>query len=315
MNRNYPFGWGSNTDVTFAARGSGPGSEPEVKNTMAIVEQHQVVDLVTNHTNEHAIFYPPVDLASGATPDLNMGYQAAAQGLAGATNDGYTNVRASADDYETSAETIDWSYYATRGLAFTFEVVGAAADCNQTSSTSKSPSSPNYANCTVPDYTGTPGPTSTPGETTAFGGHPLRNAYYLALVYASLGRGHSVLNGVAPPGTTLTVQKNFSLYTAPIQQNTTPPSSLPPEAIPTQLTSTMVVPRNGYFRWDVNPSVRPTPAFRADGEHTGPSGFLPETWTLTCSTPHSGTHRITVTIDKGQRTWLPACPSWPRVRG
>ena len=45
MNRNYPFGWGSNIGVTFAQRGVGPGSEPEVQNTMDIVRENQVVAL------------------------------------------------------------------------------------------------------------------------------------------------------------------------------------------------------------------------------------------------------------------------------
>ena len=49
LNRNYPFGWGSNVNgsVRIATRGSGPGSEPEVKNTMDIVQNHQVVSLLT----------------------------------------------------------------------------------------------------------------------------------------------------------------------------------------------------------------------------------------------------------------------------
>ena len=51
--------------------------------------------------------------------------------MAHATNDGYTNVRDSAHDYETSGETIDWSYYATRGIANTLELVGSGAGCPQ----------------------------------------------------------------------------------------------------------------------------------------------------------------------------------------
>ena len=46
--------------------------------------------------------------------------------MANATNNGYTNVRDSAHDYETSGETIDWSYYATRGFAVTDETVGGS---------------------------------------------------------------------------------------------------------------------------------------------------------------------------------------------
>lgn len=304
LNRNYPFGWGSNIDVTFAHRGSGPGSEPEVQDTMDIVEHHQVVVLTTGHTNEHAIFYPPLDIAAGDTPDLNIGYGALAQALGAATNNGYTNVRDSAHDYETSGETIDWSYYATRGFAFTIEHSGGAGTgCGRITD--------NFLNCTAADYTGTPGPTSTPAQVATYDGHPARNAFWLALVYASLPRGHSVISGTAPPGSTVTIQKHFDLYTAPILQNTTPATTNPPQAIPTDLQSTLVVPGNGHFTADVNPSLRPTPAFRADGEHPGPNGFLPESWTLTCQTPHSGTHQLSVTIGKGQQVNLAACPSWP----
>jgi Zinc carboxypeptidase len=304
LNRNYPFGWGSNIDVTFAHRGTGPGSEPEVKNTMEIVEHHQVVVLTTGHTNEHAIFYPPLDIAAGDTPDLNTGYGALGQALAAATNNGYTNVRDSAHDYETSGETIDWSYYATRGFAFTIEHSGGSGTgCGRITD--------NYLNCTAADYTGTPGPTSTAAQTATYNGHPARNAFWLSLIYASLPAGHAVIAGDAPPGSTVTIQKHLDLYTAPILENTTPVTTEPPQAIPTDLDSTLAVEHNGHFTAAVNPSVRPTPAFRADGEHPGPNGFLPESWTLTCQTPHSGTHELTITIDKGQQVNLASCPSWP----
>src|SRR4029079_15547208 len=44
LNRNYPFGWGSNVNgsVTIASRGSGPGSEPEGKKTIDIVPDHPI---------------------------------------------------------------------------------------------------------------------------------------------------------------------------------------------------------------------------------------------------------------------------------
>src|SRR3954454_4540763 len=71
MNRNYPTGWGSNIGVSFAQRGSGPGSEPEVKNTMSIISTHQVVALVTMHTNSHALFYPGLEVAAGLPADLD----------------------------------------------------------------------------------------------------------------------------------------------------------------------------------------------------------------------------------------------------
>ena len=74
MNRNYPFGWGSNVNgsSTFANRGAGPGSEPEVQNTMDIVKNNQVVALITMHTNSHAFFYPGLEIAAGLPADLDV---------------------------------------------------------------------------------------------------------------------------------------------------------------------------------------------------------------------------------------------------
>jgi hypothetical protein len=300
MNRNYPFGWGSNIGVTFNQRGSGPGSEPEVRNTMEIVQNHQVVALVTQHTNSHALFYPGLEVAAGFPADLDS-IRGLSVAMAAATKNGYTNVRDSAHDYETSGETIDWSYYATRGFAVTFETVGGSSTCGRTSTTNKSSQSPNYANCTVPDYTGTPGPTSTTDQTNAYGGHPVRDGIYQALVYATLPAGHSVITGTAPAGAKLKISKDFNLYTNRIIQNTTPATYLAPQAIPTHLESSMVVPASGRFTWDVNPSVRPNPPYRAEGMVPGPNGFLQESWTVTC-TAADGTllETTSITIDKGQ---------------
>jgi hypothetical protein len=300
MNRSYPFGWGSNIGVTFAQRGATPGGEPEVKNTMDIVTKHQVVDLITTHTNERAIFYPPLDIYAGDTPELNTGFKDLALSLLAATNNGYTNTRDSAHDYETSGETIDWSYYATRGYGFTMELIGPVSGCPQ--------AMPNYVNCTTADFTGTPGATGTTTQNNTFRGHAVRDAFWQALVWATFPKGHSVITGSAAPGATLKITKDFNLYTAPVKQNTTPATTTPPIAVPTHLESSMVVPANGQFTWDVNPSIRPTPAFQADGEHPGPNGFLNESYTLTC-TAADGTLLETnhITIDRGQVDTVSLC--------
>jgi hypothetical protein len=300
LNRNYPFGWGSNIGVSFAARGSGPGSEPETRNTMAIVQSHQVVDLVTTHTNERAIFYPELDIDAGDTPELNSGYKALALSLGDATANGYTNVRDSAHDYETSGETIDWAYYAARTFALTMELVGPVDGCPQ--------SHPDYLDCTTADFTGTPGPTSTDAQTAVFAGHAVRDAFWQALVWATLPAGHAVITGTAPPGATLRIAKDFDLYTATIQNDTDPATTSPPQAIPTHLESSLTVPASGRFTWDVDPSVRAVPAFRADGEVTGPNGFYDESWTVTCTAP-DGTVLETnhVTVDRGQTASMSLC--------
>jgi len=300
LNRNYPFGWGSNLGVTFAARGSGPGSEPEVKNTMEIVQRNQVVSLLTQHTNSRAILYPGLEIFAGQAPDLDDGYRDLALAMAHATNDGYPNVRDSAHDYETSGETVDWSYYATRGIATTLELVGSGAGCPQ--------ALPDYLNCTMPDYTGTPGPRSTAVQSARFQNHPVRNAIWLNLIYATLASAHSQITGSAVPGATLKLTKDFNLYTAPIRQNTTPETSDPPRAIPTHLESSIVVGANGRFTWDVNPSVRPVPAYEADGVHTGPRGFYRESYTLTCTAADGSVlGSAKVLLDKGDVADVSPC--------
>jgi hypothetical protein len=82
----------------------------------------------------------------------------------------------------------------------------------------------------------------------------------------------------------------------------------PPQAIPTHLESSLVVPASGRFSWAVDPSVRATPAFRADGEVGGPNGFLNESWTITCTAP-DGTRLDSehVTVDRGQLANVSLC--------
>jgi carboxypeptidase T len=169
-------------------------------------------------------------------------------------------------------------------------------------------SHPDYLNCTRADFTGVPGPTSSAAQTAQFNGHASRDAFWQALVYASLPAGHSVITGTAPAGAKLTLTKDFNLYTAPIEQNPTPGTTIPPVAIPTHLESSMVVPASGRFTWDVNPSVRAVPAFQADGEHGGPNGFYYESFTLTCTAP-DGTVLDTkqVMVDRGQSVNLSLC--------
>ena len=84
--------------------------------------------------------------------------------------------------------------------------------------------------------------------------------------------------------------------------------STPPQAIPTHIESSLTVPASGTFKWDVNPSVRPTPAYEADGVHAGPRGFLAESYTLTC-TAADGTLLGTtkVLVDKGDVASITPC--------
>ncbi len=74
------------------------------------------------------------------------------------------------------------------------------------------------------------------------------------------------------------------------------------------MESSITVPANGQFSWNINPSVRPNPPYRAEGIFPGPNGFLQESWTLTCTLP-DGTVAETksITMDKGQTVDVSLC--------
>ena len=229
--------------------------------------------------------------------------------MANATNNGYTNVRDSAHDYETSGETIDWSYYATRGFAVTLEVVGGSSSCSGSNATNKGTQAPNWRNCMAADYTGTPGPTATANQIATYGGKPNRNSLYQALAYATLADGHSVLKGSAPAGAKLKITKDFNLFTNRVQQQTTPPSSTAPQSIPTHLESSITVPASGQVLVEHQPVGAPEPAVPRRGHGPGPerlpAGVLDAH--LHAAGRHGRRDAASCTIDKGQTADLSLC--------
>jgi hypothetical protein len=274
INRNYPFGWGSNAGSNATSRGPGPGSEPEVQNIMELTATNQATVLITNHTSGHTLLRPPLEKRAGDAPDEAV-YAALTDAMT--AKNGYTGMK-SGFDYETTGETPDWSYYATRGLGFTFEIM-------------KTQSTTNTYTEVIEDYLGT-------GR---YEGKSNREAFMVALEYAADPAGHSVIKGKAPKGAVLTITKDFDLWTAPILQAGGVLD--PPQAIPTHLESSLVAPTNGKFTWHVNPSVRPTPAYTANGVvATGPGNFLRESWTLTCARPGGEVlETVNVTVDRGEQ--------------
>jgi hypothetical protein len=274
INRNYPFGWGSNAGSNATNRGPGPGSEPEVQNIMDLTKNNQVTVLITNHTSGHTVLRPPLEKRAGDTPDEAV-YAALTDAIT--AKNGYTGMK-SGFDYETTGETPDWSYYATRGLGFTYEIM-------------KTQSTNNTYSEVIEDYTGT-------GR---YEGKSNREAFMVALEYAAGPAGHSVITGKAPKGAVLKITKDFDLWTAPIQQANNVLD--PPQKVPTHLESTLIAPTNGKFAWHVNPSVRPAPAYTATGVvATGPGNFIKESWTLTCARPTGEVlETVHVTVDRGEQ--------------
>ena len=98
-----------------------------------------------------------------------------------------------------AGETIDWSYYATRGFAVTFETVGGSSTCDRDSATNTAGS--RRTTSTAPRPT-------TPASSPADGDRGHRRAttaatrsatrFYQSLVFATIAGGHSVINGTAP---------------------------------------------------------------------------------------------------------------------
>ncbi|HEU4912246.1 MAG TPA: M14 family zinc carboxypeptidase, partial [Actinomycetes bacterium] len=204
---------------TFAEptyRGSGPFSEPETQNIRELVSGEHVTTLITNHTYSNLVLRPPGLRAQGDTADETV-YEAL--GARMASNNGYTNQH-SYQLYDTTGTTEDWSYYATGGLGFTFEI-----------GEEFHPPFPTV----IEQYFGT-------GQ---YEGKGNREAYLAALESTADPAMHSLISGKAPAGAVLRLRKQFATPTYDGSSFTD------------TLETTMTVPADGRFSWHVNPSTRP----------------------------------------------------------
>jgi hypothetical protein len=121
-NRNYGALWGgagaSTSPTNDTYRGPGPFSEPETQNIQQLVSSRQVTTLITNHTFSNLSCAPPGVKAQGAPPEDP---QLSALGKAMSDQNGYTN-QAGYELYDTTGTTEDWSYSATGGFGYTYEI-------------------------------------------------------------------------------------------------------------------------------------------------------------------------------------------------
>ena len=223
-NRNYGGFWGGGgagfevEDDTY--RGAAPFSEPEVQNVRELVSAHQVATLITNHTFAGLVLRPPGIAAAGAAPDEAL---LKSLGDAMAAKNGYTSQHGY-ELYDTSGSTEDWSYYATGGLGYTFEI---GADEFH----------PPYAEMTA-EYARN------------------REAYLVALRSTADSAHHAVLEGSARTGTILRAHKELDAQTPPILLNFAGATGA---GVPFRdvLDTTMTVGDSGRFAWHVNQSTRP----------------------------------------------------------
>jgi hypothetical protein len=235
-NRNYGAFWGGGgSSGVFAEqdyRGPAPFSEPESRNVRELISARQVTTLITNHTFSNLVLRPPGTAAQGTTVDEPI-YKALGDSMA--AENGYSS-QYGYQLYDTDGTTEDWSYNATGGLGFTFEIGDLGFH-------------PPFAE-TVAEWNGTT-------EDATGGGN--RAAYYKAQENTADATKHSVLAGQAPSGSVLRLTKTFDM-----------PTSVEGLTFTDTLDSSMIVSdRKGNFEWHVNPSTRPLVAKSSGREPSG----------------------------------------------
>lgn len=238
-NRNYGGFWGgpgaaTGDDAPFfdtAAdyRGPGPFSEPETQNIRELVSSRQVVTLITNHTFSNLVLRPPGLQSQGKPRDDRL---LTRLGNAMARDNGYTSQRGY-QLYDTSGTTEDWSYNATSGLGYTFEIGPDAFH-------------PTYQ-VVIDEYRGT---TAAAGD-----GQGNSAAFMKALSSSAKTKRHSLIKGEAPKRSFLTLRKKFKTPTSPVIGAGGEEGEV--MLLPEKLKSELKVGGNGRFKWHVNPSTRP----------------------------------------------------------
>jgi hypothetical protein len=221
LNRNYGGLWGGPgaadlfADPTY--RGAGPFSEPETQAVRELISARHVTTLITNHTFSNLVLRPPGIRSAGETVDetalKDLGARMSAQ-------NGYRNIHGW-QLYDTTGTTEDWSYNATGGFGYTFEI-------------GPNEFHPPFSQV-VDEYVGAG----------IYSGKGNREAFLIALENAADARGHALLSGKAPAGAVLRLTKTFQTKTST------------GDPINDRLESTLVVPGGDKFTWHVNPSTRP----------------------------------------------------------
>ena len=99
-----------------------------------LVSSRQVTTLITNHTYSDLVLRPPGLRSQGDPPDEPI-YKDLGDTMA--AENGYTSQKGW-ELYDTTGTTEDWSYFATGGLGFTFEI-GKAHEAKRSSASASTP--------------------------------------------------------------------------------------------------------------------------------------------------------------------------------
>jgi Zinc carboxypeptidase len=262
LNRNAGAWWGgpgsSGEGSVQDYRGAGPFSEPESDALRRLTAALPVTTLVTVHTytsDGKWLRQPGFDDLVATTPDEQR-LRLLGDAMAAAT--GWTSELGYQTLGDITGATEDWNYFAQGTFGYTAEVRGRNFHGS-------------YAASVTDEYLGTG----------AQAGRGAREAFFLAAEHAADRRDHALLEGTAPPGSTLRLDKRFLTAT-----------SQPGLDVHDHLTGQLTVPASGAFTWDVNPSVRPL-------------GPRREAWSLACS-DRAGRlrERRDVVVRRGERVAL-----------
>ena len=238
-----PVGYGMGVDPNrnYGAFHGGPGasdnpadptyhgpegfSEPETQNVRELVSSRHVTMLISNHTFSNLVLRPNGVNPQTIGPDGNPVGDAPdedhmkAIGAEMTAQNGYANIHGW-ELYDTTGTTEDWSYNATGGFGYTFEI-------------GPDEFHPPYPHV-VDEYLGA-------GD---YAGKGNREAYLIALESALDPATHAIVAGDATPGATLKLSRTGA---TPTWEG----------SFTDRVDTVLTVPQDGTFRWHTNPSTRP----------------------------------------------------------
>jgi hypothetical protein len=270
LNRNYGALWGgpgASGDPTSATyRGPAPFSEPETQAIRDLISRRQVTTLITNHTFSNLILRPvgvhpdtvgPDGNPVGFAPDecftaadgRDRGMQALGERMAAHT--GYSN-QFGWELYDTTGTTEDYSYNATGGYGYTFEIgpdefhppfAEVVAEYTGDNAAAQGVTPDNAHELTTDAADDCAGDPHDHDHDGVGGGN--REAFLVAFENAVDAATHSVIRGRAPEGATLTLERTgvFPLWDGTFVADT--------------VGTAMVAGADTRFDWHVNPSTRP----------------------------------------------------------
>jgi murein tripeptide amidase MpaA len=279
-NRNYGEQWGgpgtSSQQNSLVYHGKGPFSEPETQSVREwLLTKHPTV-LITNHTFTGLILRPPGTSFDGPAPDEDRMRQL---GDAMARETNYIS-QYSYQLYDTSGTTDDWLYGGLGSFSYTPEI-------------GKVNFHPSYTSNFIPEYDGRQEIDKNTGQPTGRKLGGLREAFVLAGLTAINPDSHSILEGTAPAGRTLRLQRDFVTVTSTRKNDNGVQN--PVQRLPEHRESTLRVGPDGRFEWHVSPSTRPFERQEVP-------------WTMTCEDRDGNVlEQLNAYVARDQRLRLDVC--------